>query len=163
MYKVSSGTLSSVLRDSQTFASRKADFRDVTGHSVLRYGQNLHTSQRVQTTYNTNSTRVTRAILLWAQPVTGLTPGIMQLALDRPWLGVIWHLNQIVRATCSGSKNWFLTISESFCILAAFMLTMPNSDLIKTFQHRACHLNDHVPSWHSLTGKCLHFLCSVLT
>jgi len=83
--------LNSVLRDSQTFASRKADFRDshfryvtvrkadfsyVTGYSVLRYRQNLHTSQRVPTTYNTNSTRATRAILLWAQPVTGLAPGI---------------------------------------------------------------------------------------
>jgi len=30
MYRVSSGTLNSVLRDSQTFASRKADFRYVT-------------------------------------------------------------------------------------------------------------------------------------
>jgi len=68
---VSSETLNSVLRDSQTFASRKADFRDVTGHSVLRYGQNLRTSQRVPTTYNTN-----RAILLRAQPVIGLAPGI---------------------------------------------------------------------------------------
>jgi len=57
MYKVSSGTLNSVLSDSQTFALRKADFRDVTGHSVLRYGQNLHTSQQLPTTYNTNSTR----------------------------------------------------------------------------------------------------------
>jgi len=54
-FKVSSGTLNSVLRDSQTFASRKADFRYVTGHSVLGYGQNLHTSQRVPTTYNTNN------------------------------------------------------------------------------------------------------------
>jgi len=75
-FKVSSATLNSVLHDSQTFASQKADFRYVTGHSVLRYGQNLHTSQRVPTTYNTNSTRALRAILLWAQPVTGLAPDI---------------------------------------------------------------------------------------
>jgi len=41
MYKVSSGTLNlySSLRDSQTFASRKAHFRYATGHSVLRHRQ----------------------------------------------------------------------------------------------------------------------------
>jgi len=64
-FKVSSGTLNSVLRDSQTFASRKADFRYVTVSwqpdfrdsqtswrvtQYFRYGQNLHTSQQVPTT-----------------------------------------------------------------------------------------------------------------
>jgi len=38
--------------------------------------------------------------------------------------------------------------SESFHVLAAFILTMPTSDLIQTFQKRACDLHDHVPSWH---------------
>jgi len=69
IYKVSSGTLNAVLSDSQTFASRKADFRYVTGHSVLRYGQNLHTGQRVPTTYNTNSTRATRDLTIGLRPV----------------------------------------------------------------------------------------------
>jgi len=41
MYEVSSETLNlySSRRDSQTFASRKTDFRYVTGHSVLRHRQ----------------------------------------------------------------------------------------------------------------------------
>jgi len=67
---------------------RKADFRYVTGHSVLRYGQNLHTSQRMPTTCNTNSTRAMRAILLWAQPVTGLVPGIIICLMLRKHKGV---------------------------------------------------------------------------
>jgi len=81
MYKASSGTLNLYTshRDSQTFASRKADFRYVTGHSVLRDSQNFVTG-KIYTLVSTAKHiqyklyARTRAILLWAQPVPGLRP-----------------------------------------------------------------------------------------